>query len=189
MYNPLTDIAMLLGYDVVHILSAIESSKSLQKAKHDYEQNGGYNYGTTLKGKQMKRRTSQKDLMELISYDSVVGSVVGLQTGNRPRLTESEKPYFRRWIEDLDKTYKRNTEEEDEVYYDGWGYAHSLAEERRKRKENPNIGDDDGLPILGNDGKKPEVKLFDAVATDPHSGLPKFDRNIEPEELDDGLLP
>lgn len=139
MYNPLTDIAMLLGYDVVHILSAIESSKSLQKAIHDYEQNGGYNYGTTLKGKQMKRRTSQKDLMELISYDSVVGSVVGLQTGNRPRLTESEKPYFRRWIEDLDKTYKRNTEEEDEVYYDGWGYAHSLAEERRKRKENPNV--------------------------------------------------
>ena len=29
---------------------------------------------------------------------------------------------------------ERNTEEEDEVYYDGWGYAHSLAEERRKRK-------------------------------------------------------
>ena len=166
-YDPSWELANMFNVPQPLIRQAVDGSPSLRKALADYDRDNAYGYGKTLKGKKMKRRTSQKDLLELISYEAIIGAIVGIQNGARPRLTEPEKPYLRRWYEELDKTFKRTTtDEEDDIGYDNWGNPYSLAEARRERRLNPYVDDDSGLPTgnwatASSDDEPPKVKLVD----------------------------
>jgi hypothetical protein len=115
-YNsPLKELEKALNQDYLYIENAIANTPSLVKAFKDYREQDGYRYGKTKKGKKMKRRCTQQDLMQLIAYDNVPAAIVAISTGAKPRFADSEKPYLEQWLQELDKTPKPKDSND---YYD-----------------------------------------------------------------------
>ena len=116
-YNsPLKELEKALNQDYLYIENAISNTPTLVKAFKDYWEQNGYRDGKTKKGKKMKRRCSQKDLMELISFDNVPAAIVAISSGSKQRFADSEKPYLEQWLQELDKTPKAKNNNDD--YYD-----------------------------------------------------------------------
>ena len=115
-YNsPLKELEKALNQDYLYIENAIANTPTLVKAFKDYREQDGYRYGKTKKGKKMKRRCTQQDLMQLIAYDNVPAAIVAISTGAKPRFADSEKPYLEQWLQELDKTPKPKDSND---YYD-----------------------------------------------------------------------
>ena len=116
--SPLNELTKIVNQDIMYIVESIKRCPTLVKALKDYREQKAYRFGKTKKGKKMKRRCTQQDLLQLIAYDHMPAAITAVATGAKPRFSDTEKHFLQQWIDELDKKPKgRNNDGyyEDEI--------------------------------------------------------------------------
>ena len=113
--SPLNELTKVVNQDVMYIVEAIKRCPTLVQALKDYREQKAYRYGKTKKGKKMKRRCTQQDLLQLIAYDHMPAAITAVATGGKPRFSDTEKHFLQQWIAELDKKPKGKNNDD---YYD-----------------------------------------------------------------------